>query len=161
MFDRIVDLLSRIGLVLGSALLVGMTLLTAIDVVLRYVFSAPLPSSAEMIQLMLSLTVFLGLILVSRDGSHIVVSLFEPALNRLSPRLYTGVYAVTSFAGTAFLLWVMVLAARDSYLFEDTTEAMEIPFVWILAVLAVCVGFALIACMSVFTKGISGHGSAD
>ena len=161
MFDKVVNWLCRIGLIVGSALLISMVLLTALDVFLRYFFSAPLPSGAEITQLMLSLTVFLGLILVNRDGSHIVVSLFEPMLNRVSPRLYTSVYAVTSSLGTAFLLWVMILAARDSYVFEDSTEGLEIPYVWILGILVACISFALIASLTVFAKGITGHGSAD
>lgn len=161
MYDKLITLFSRIGLFLGSVLLALMILVTAVDVFMRYVFSAPLPSSAEMTQIMLSLTVFAGLILVSRDGCHIVVSLFEPALNRIAPGLYKTVYAVTTTAGTAFLLWVLIVAAQDSFLFEDVTEVMEIPYLWILAVLVVCTAFALAASFTVFTKGLRGHGSAD
>lgn len=161
MFDKIVGLFSRIGLLLGSALLVAMMVLTAVDVFMRYAFSTPLPGVAELTQVMLSLTVFAGLILVSRDGSHIVVSLFEPALNRIAPRLYKTVYAVTSTIGTAFLVWVLVLAAEDSFIYEDTTDTLEIPFVWILSVLVICAVFALVSSFAVFRKGSRGHGSAD
>ena len=161
MFDKIVDLLSRIGLIVGSVLLAMMMVLTVIDVFMRYVFSAPLPSAAEMTQILLSMTVFMGFILVSRDGSHIVVSLFEPALTRVAPRLYRLLYAITNTVGTAFILWVLILAAKDSFVFKDVTEVLEIPFIWIFLVLAFSVTCALITGLAVFKRGPVGHDSVE
>ena len=161
MFDKIVDLLSRIGLIVGSALLAMMMVLTVIDVFMRYVFSAPLPSAAEMTQILLSMTVFMGFILVSRDGSHIVVSLFEPALTRVAPRLYRLLYAITNTVGTAFILWVLILAAKDSFVFKDVTEVLEIPFIWIFLVLAFATACALITGLAVFKRGPVGHDSVE
>jgi len=161
LIDKVIDLLSRIGLICGSVLLAVMMVLTVVDVFMRYVFSAPLPSVAELTQIMLSMTVFAGFILVSRDGSHIVVSLFESTLTRLAPRTYRLLYAISNAVGTAFILWVLILAARDSFVFKDVTEVLEIPFIWILAVLAVSAAFALVTSISVFTKGPVGHGSTD
>ena len=119
MFDKVVDLFSRIGLIVGSVLLATMMVLTVVDVFMRYVFSAPLPSVAELTQIMLSMTVFAGFILVSRDGSHIVVSLFEPTLTRIAPRMYRLLYAVSNTVGTAFILWVLILTARDAFIFQE------------------------------------------
>ena len=161
MFDKIVDVLSRIGLIVGSVLLAMMMVLTVIDVFMRYVFSAPLPSAAEMTQILLSMTVFMGFILVSRDGSHIVVSLFEPALTRVAPRLYRLLYAITNTVGTAFILWVLILAAKDSFVFKDVTEVLEIPFIWIFLVLAFSVTCALITGIAVFKRGPVGHDSVE
>ena len=161
MFDKIVALLSRIGLLVGSTLLALMMVLTVVDVFMRYVFSAPLPSAAEMTQILLSITVFMGFILVSRDGSHIVVSLFEPALTRMAPRMYRLLYAITNTAGTAFILWVLILAAKDSFVFKDVTEVLEIPFIWIFLVLALATAGALITGLTVFKRGPASHDSLD
>lgn len=161
MFDKVVDFLSRIGLIVGSVFLALMMILTVADVFMRYVFSAPISGSAEVTQILLTLTVFAGFILVSRDGSHVVVSIFEPAINRLSPKLYPLIYAISNTLGTAFLLWVLIAAARDSLIYEDATEGLEIPFVWIISALIVFLAFSLVVGIRVFTKGLNGHGSAD
>jgi TRAP-type C4-dicarboxylate transport system permease small subunit len=161
MFDKIVGFLSRIGLILGSVFLALMMLITVADVFMRYVFSAPISGSAEMTQILLTLTVFAGFILVSRDGSHVVVSIFEPVITRVSPKLYVLVYAISNTLGTAFLLWVLITAVRDSYIYEDVTEGLEIPFYWIISVLVVFVAVSLVAGFKVFANGQIGHESAD
>ena len=160
-FDKITAVLSRFGLILGSAFLALMMVLTVIDVFMRYVFSSPLPSAAEMTQILLSMTVFMGFILVSRDGSHIVVSLFEPALTRVAPRMYRLLYAITNTIGTAFILWVLILAAKDSYVFKDVTEVLEIPFIWIFLILAFATACALITGITVFKRGPVNHDSLE
>ncbi len=161
MFDKVVGLISRVALIVGSVLLALMMLLTVVDVFMRYVFSAPVSGSAELTQILLTLTVFAGFILVSRDGSHIVVSIFEPIINQFSPKLYVLIYAISNTLGTGFLLWVLIVAARDSFIYEDATEGLEIPFVWIISALVVLVAFSLVAGIRVFTKGPTSHGSAD
>lgn len=161
MFDKVINTLSQIGLIIGSVLLALMMLLTVADVFMRYVFSAPVSGSAEITQILLTLTVFAGFILVSRDGSHIVVSIFEPMISRLSPKLYDVIYAVSNTLGTAFLLWVLIVSAREAFDYEDVTEGLEIPFGWIISALVVFVAFSLVAGVRVFKKGLSGHGSAD
>lgn len=161
MFDRIVALLSRIGLIVGSVFLALMMIITVLDVFMRYVFSAPISGSAEMTQILLTLTVFAGFILVSRDGTHIVVSIFEPFIARFSPRLFTLVYAVSNTVGTAFLLWVLIAAAREAYEYEDVTEGLELPFAWIISALVVFTVASLLAGFKVFKNGRNGHDSID
>lgn len=161
MLERTINLVSRIGLIFGSILLAIMMVLTVVDVFMRYVFLWPLPSVAELSQIMLTMTVFAGFILVSRDGSHIVVSLFEPALTRMAPRLYPLLYALSNTIGAGFILYVLILTARDAYIFKSHTEALYIPLYWILVVLITACVFAVVASLRVFVKGSTGHGSAD
>lgn len=161
MLDRAIDIFSRVALIAGSIFLAFMMLITVVDVFMRYVFSAPVSGSAEITQILLTLTVFTGFVLVSRDGSHVVVSIFEPFISKLSPRLYRMVYAISNTVGTAFLLWVLIVAARESFLYEDVTEGLEIPFAWIISALVVCVALALVAGIKVFKSGQIGHDTAD
>lgn len=161
MIDKTIDFFSRMGLIAGSVFLAAMMLITVADVFMRYVFSAPISGSAEITQILLTLTVFTGFILVSRDGSHVVVSIFEPFISSISPKLYGLVYAVSNTIGTAFLLWVLIVSARDSFLFEDVTEGLEIPFAWIISALVVFVALSLLAGIRVFKGGQIGHDTAD
>ena len=161
MYERAVVLFSRIGLVVASVLLAAMVLVTVTDVFMRYVFSAPLASGAEITRILLTMTVFAGFILVSRDGSHIVVSIFEPVLTRVAPNLYRLLYAISNFLGSAFVLWVLVLTARDSWVFQETTEALDVPMIWILGVLVVLCALAVVTSTVVFRKGRIGQETGE
>ena len=90
-----------------------------------------------------------------------MVSIFEPLISRLSPKLYRLVYAVSNTVGTAFLLWVLIVLARDSFLYEDVTEGLEIPFAWIISALVVFVGLSLLTGIRVFKGGQIGHEPVD
>ena len=161
MFEKFVDIFSRAGLIVGSMLLAIMMLLTVADVFMRYVFSAPISGSAEITQILLTLVVFTGFILVSRDGSHIVVSIFEPTISKFAPGMYGFIYAFANTLGNAFLLWVLYVAAREAFEWEDVTEGLEISFGWIISALTVFATLAFVAGFRVFTKGIGGHESAE
>ena len=50
--------------------------ITFVDVLGRYVFNAPIFGAAEMIQFLLAVTVFSGLVLASLQDSHIAVTIF-------------------------------------------------------------------------------------
>ena len=62
---------------LVAILLFGMAALTFVDVVGRYIFSAPIPGTFETIGLLMGLVTFSALPLVTRAESHITVDLFD------------------------------------------------------------------------------------
>ena len=62
--------------VLSSIVLCAMMLLTFVDVLGRYIFSAPVFGAAEMISTMLALTIFMGLGLANARDRHIVCLLY-------------------------------------------------------------------------------------
>ena len=66
---------------IASLLLFMMMAITFVDVIGRYILSAPIFGAAEMIQFLLAGTVFSGLILLSHDDKHVAVELFAPALS--------------------------------------------------------------------------------
>jgi TRAP-type C4-dicarboxylate transport system permease small subunit len=62
---------------LVAILLFGMAALTFVDVVGRYIFSAPIPGTFETIGLLMGLVTFSALPLVTRAENHITVDLFN------------------------------------------------------------------------------------
>ena len=94
LFDRILRLLAFAA---GICLLLLMAF-TVIDVVLRYVFNAPLRSVYEFTEFMMALIVFLGIAYCGWTGGHIAVDLFAKWLDRPSLRFLP---ALLSFVGAA------------------------------------------------------------
>jgi TRAP-type C4-dicarboxylate transport system permease small subunit len=88
-----------------AAVLFAMMVLTAVDVVARYLLSAPIPGSYEISQFLLALLVFAAFPVVTRDGSHITVSLFENAFRGAARRAQRLVVLLASGAAVAAMAW--------------------------------------------------------
>lgn len=73
--------------------------LTFVDVIGRYVFSAPIYGATEMIQFLLAITIFSAMGLVSDRDAHITVDLFDAPLSRLFKRWRHVVIGLISVFG--------------------------------------------------------------
>jgi TRAP-type C4-dicarboxylate transport system permease small subunit len=91
LFDRFLRLLA---LVAGAILLLLMGV-TVLDVVMRYVFNAPLASAWEFTEFSMSLIVFLGMAYCGWTGGHISIDLLEKWLDRPSLRYLPALIAFT------------------------------------------------------------------
>ena len=112
---------------LAASLLFAMMVLTFVDVVLRYVFNAPIRGSFEVSETMMAVLIFAGLPMVSRQGEHItidsLVRLAPPVLRRLST-LIVQLGCAAALVGMAWLLWIK--AARFSAA-GDVTQTLKLP----------------------------------
>ena len=123
-------LLRALDLGLGgccAVLLMGLVFLTVVDVVGRYVLTAPLPGAFELTELMLGALVFAALPLATMTGEHVAVD----ALHDVSPpRVRTVLVWLGGLASTA-ALWVIAwrLAVYSTRLADDeaATDALLVP----------------------------------
>jgi TRAP-type C4-dicarboxylate transport system permease small subunit len=88
-----------------AVVLFAMMALTAVDVVGRYLLGAPVPGSYEISQFLLAFLIFAALPVVTRDGSHITVSLFESAFSSVAKRLQRLFVLATSAVALAAMSW--------------------------------------------------------
>ncbi|MBM3539609.1 MAG: TRAP transporter small permease [Alphaproteobacteria bacterium] len=114
---------------LAALALVGMMMLTVVDVVLRAVANRPIRGTFELIELLLACTFFLALPAAFLRDEHIVVDLVDQVagkrvilLKRLAELLAIVVIAVMAWQG-----WQV---ARDTLLFGDITSDLELPRIW-------------------------------
>jgi TRAP-type C4-dicarboxylate transport system permease small subunit len=109
LFGRFLRLLALAG---GGVLLL-VTAVTVIDVVMRYVFNAPLASAWEFTEFSMTLIVFLGIPYCGWTGGHIAVDLLEKWLDRPSLRFLPSLIAFTGallFALVAYRATLETLA---------------------------------------------------
>ncbi|MCT4655162.1 MAG: TRAP transporter small permease [Cohaesibacter sp.] len=98
--------LSRALGVMSVVFLVGLTLLTCVDVVARYMFNAPINGAFELTQLMLAALIFVALPLTTAARQHIEVDLLAGFMSK-------GMDKITSlFAGLASCAVLLVLSWR-------------------------------------------------
>jgi TRAP-type C4-dicarboxylate transport system permease small subunit len=109
LFGRFLRLLALAG---GVVLLLLMAV-TVVDVVMRYVFNAPLASAWEFTEFSMTLIVFLGIAYCGWTGGHIAVDLLEAWLDRPSLRFLPALIAFTGallFALVAYRATLETLA---------------------------------------------------
>ena len=121
---------------LAAALLFSMMVLTFVDVVLRYVFNAPIRGSFEVSETMMAVLIFAGLPMVSRKGEHIaidsVVRLAPPWLRRLSA-LVVQLGCAAALVGMAWLLWVKGSRFEAA---GDVTQTLKLPIAPVVQLMA-------------------------
>ena len=127
--------------------------ITFVDVLGRYVFNAPIFGAAEMIQFLLAVTVFSGLVLASLQDSHIAVTIFLPKIRKRIPFGHDLAVAMFSAGG---LLLIAIEFARISFhalMINRTTIVLE----WPIALVSVpstffCIAAAVVQMMWLYRR---------
>ena len=126
-----------LGIVAGVLLFCMMTL-TFVDVILRYIFNAPLKGSFEVTELMLVVLIFAALPLVSRREEHVVIDFLDRYLPLGVYRALRALEHIVSAAVMTGLGWLLWQRASKLAAYGDTTAVLRIelaPFVYAIALL--------------------------
>ena len=143
--------------IFAGLLLLSMMALTVVDVIGRYLFSAPVGGAFEATEVMLALVVFAGLPIVTGRREHIAVSLF---LDRLPERARAGlafagdVLVLLLLAGAAFLLY---RKGADLSAWGDATVLLGIPLGPVAYALAAFAALAVLAAARVVALHLVGR----
>lgn len=137
--------------VLGAAaavLLFGLMLLTAADVVSRYIFNWPLRGAFEITELGLLTLIFAGLPLVSRADQHVTMDFVDRILGaggRRAIRRIVDLVCGMLILGLAWQVWVKAGKIAG---YGDTTDVLKVPvapFVYFMAGMVAVTGLVHIA----------------
>ena len=152
----------RADAVLGiaaSAILLGLMLVTFVDVVARYLFNFPLRGAFEVTELLLLVLIFAGLPLVSHADEHVTMDFIDrvlPPAGRVA--LVRAVHALVA-AVMFFLTWQVWIKAGRIAGYGDTTDVIKIPvgpFVYFMAAM-----IALTALVHVYKAFVPGSRRAS
>jgi TRAP-type C4-dicarboxylate transport system permease small subunit len=131
----------RVEAILGvaaSSILAAMMLLTAVDVVARYVFNRPVRGAFEVTELMLLVLIFAGLPLVSLADEHALMDFVDRLLGPRGQRVLEGAVHLVCAATMFLLAWQVWLKADKIWAYRDATDVLRIvygPFVYFMAVM--------------------------
>jgi TRAP-type C4-dicarboxylate transport system permease small subunit len=112
---------------LGAISIMGMALLTGVDVVGRYFFNKPVQGGFEMIELLMAIIVACGIAVTTAGDDHISVdSLFNklPSLVQRPLRILSGLISTLVFA---VLAWQGFHGGIDSMDARQATPILGIP----------------------------------
>lgn len=111
MFTRVWTWVERILEAVMAVFLLAMALITAIDVVGRYFFSAPLPGGYEIVQYLMALSVFAALPLTTRAQGHLTISMVTERLRGRARHVHHVTMMVIITLMLVFLAWRMGVQA--------------------------------------------------
>lgn len=121
----------------AGALLLGLTLITCIDVVARYWFNAPLSGAYELTELFLASLVFLALPITTGRGEHVEVDLIDAvaggAISRMA-RPLTGLLTAGVLALFAWRLWEHALRLASDGAISDSLALPIAPVAFLAAI---------------------------
>ncbi len=111
-----------------SSLPLGLiVVLTFMDVFARYVFSAPIRGSLEIIQYAMALSIFAALPLVTRHRGHVTVSLIDSALGTSALRWKTRICDLISWVALTLMSWRLWIYAGESLEQKQQTIVLALP----------------------------------
>ena len=112
---------------LAAVVLMLLMIITFIDVLGRYLFSAPLPGAFELTEIMMAMLIFAGLPLVSRANQHVTVNLIvgilSPKILHLQRLITQAIMAVV----LAVMSWRMCVKAAEMLEQGDETSYLMLP----------------------------------
>jgi len=125
--------------VAAGALILGLTALTAADVILRYGFNAPVSGAFELTEVMLAALIFAALPLTTARDEHVTVDLVDAALGRRGRRAVRLIGDAVSAVVLALFAWRLGVQASRLAADGTTTFTLTVP-------LAPLAAFAALAC---------------
>lgn len=139
-----------------ALVLFAMMTLTAIDVIGRYVLSRPVPGAYEISQFLLALMIFAALPIVTREQSHITVSLFEGALSGIAKRVQRILVHIVSGVAIGVIGWQMFSLGGRLTRGRAATGFLEWPIAPIAYVMCALSAVALIVLLGLLWRECRG-----
>jgi len=148
---KLIDSLAKWLAIAAGIVLTGLVFLTFADVLLRYVWSAPIGGRQDIVEMGMVAVVLLAAPYAWRVGDHITVDLLPkipiPAIetfrNLAINLLVAGVFAMLS--------WLAWKGAEDAVLFNEATNMILIPHQpFMLMTMVVCAFHALLIILEAF-----------
>ena len=113
---------------LMSSLPLGLiVVLTFLDVFARYMFSAPIKGSLEIIQYAMALSIFAALPLVTRHRGHVTVSLIDGMLSETLLAAKNKICDVISLVALLLMSWRLWIYAGESMEQNQQTIVLALP----------------------------------
>jgi TRAP-type C4-dicarboxylate transport system permease small subunit len=129
----------------GAAAFVALvTALTFVSVIMRYLFSAPIPDAYDFTRLIMCIAVFWGLACACWRGEHIQVDLLWAALPRRGQLVLDMVATLVLFGAMAVLAWMVFDRVAEIAASGRTTGDFLLPVWPFFAVASLGLGLAVL-----------------
>ena len=144
--DRLLYRISEMSRLVGGIILGGMILFIVADVASRYILNQPFPFSLELVERLLSIVVFFGLILCTARKGHVVLGVL---VDKVSLRIQLTINSIVYFLSTAMFavitwrLFVHVIQTKEIGTVTSILRIPHYPFILLVALSSVLITLLL------------------
>lgn len=124
---KIISTISKVLLAVSAAVLTLMMLLTAVDVVMRYIFKLPIPGAFELAEYMMAFVVPFAIAYCAEQNGHVSVELFYKKLPRLLQELLRYLIALLTISFAGIMTWQNILYIGETYGDHLASSVLLIP----------------------------------
>lgn len=117
---------ARLFAAVAGLLVLGMMAVTAVDVVLRFFFNAPLTGAFEVTEISMALVIFAGMSLAAARREHITVNLLESRLSPRARRWQRGLGDLVCALVAGVMAWRIALRAQALLAAGETTLVLQV-----------------------------------
>ena len=153
---RLTDRIHTVAKWLAALALLTMMVLTFTDVNLRYWLGQPILGSNEMTEFLLGTVVFSGLVIVTGERSHIVVTLFERLLMRRIPGTYRWLGIGTNVAGIVAVTYLITNYTVFMHGQGNETEIRHWDWWWLGTLLSILSALAILMAIRAVRSPLKG-----
>jgi TRAP-type C4-dicarboxylate transport system permease small subunit len=125
--EKQADVLFRTLSWLSAVPVAWIVILTFADVFGRYVFASPVRGSVEMIEFAMAMVIFTALPLITRQRSHVTVSLIDGMVTGLGRKIKQVVCDAISALALGVLTWRLYLQGKDDLESGSATIVLSLP----------------------------------
>ena len=141
---RALDTLCLLLAVVSGFILLILIGLTFADVVLRYIFAAPILGASDVLQIGMVLVIACAFPFTWRAGGHIVMDLIPDYGLEFLTRIRELAVRLIGIVIFALLAWQAWERSTDAALFNEATNMIEIPFEPFFQILATAAAFKVL-----------------
>ncbi|EFK09286.1 TRAP transporter, DctQ-like membrane protein [delta proteobacterium NaphS2] len=133
---RVFSPISEYMSAVGAWTLLGVTFLTTVDIILRYLFNRPIRGTYEVTEFMLCVLVFFGLAYTASNRGHVNVSLIVSLLPKRARSIIDSATHFLSMGLILIMAWRGFVQARIYWQQDLTSSIIHVPIFPFLFVVA-------------------------
>lgn len=157
-FAGLLRRLSRWLALAAGGCLVLVTALMFVDVVGRYLFSAPLTFAVELVELAMGLVITLGLAWTTLQRGHIRVDFLLHLRSRALRRLLDLLADLAALAFLALVAWQLLRKALQMLRDGTFTQILELPFYPVVLAMSLAAAIAVAVALAQLVRPDLGRG---
>ena len=159
--DRIGLWLDRLLGGVAAAILLLLMALTFVDVVGRYLFSAPVPGGYELTQLLMAILIFCALPVISWRETHVTIDLLDFLATGRAAEIRQVIVNAVSAAAIALVGWRTWIYAGELADYGDVTEYLHIPQAPIVYFISLFSFLTVLLLLGNVVRYATGHGRRE
>jgi len=125
--NKIINTITRVLLAVSAAVLTMMMFLTAVDVVMRYVFRLPIPGAFELAEYMMAFIIPFAIAYCAVQKGHVSVELFFKRLPKFLQNSTQFVVSLLTLVFAAIMTWQNFLYIGETYRDQLASSVLLIP----------------------------------